>query len=63
MADKVYLTPTPGSSGHRGGGDPVLLQLRKCCHRKRSGEQLGGGRIKGLCGTERMTFWSNSVLG
>ena len=20
MADKVYLTPTPGSSGHRGGG-------------------------------------------
>lgn len=22
MADKVYLTPTPGSTGHRGGGRP-----------------------------------------
>lgn len=21
MADKVYLTPTPGSSGHQGGGE------------------------------------------
>lgn len=44
MADKVYLTPTPGSSGHRGGEeeeeeDPVRLQLTDldCC--QRSGEQ------------------------
>lgn len=37
MADKVYLTPTPGSLG-RGVGGVVLLQLRNRCH-KRSGEQ------------------------
>lgn len=37
MADKVYLTPTPGCLG-RGVGGVVLLQLRNRCH-KRSGEQ------------------------
>lgn len=39
MADKVYLTPTPGSTGHRGGVevDPVHLQLKEldCCHSKK----------------------------
>lgn len=41
VADKVYLTPTPGSTGHRGEGDPVHLQLKgwNFCHRKRSGGQ------------------------
>lgn len=36
MADKVYLTPTPGSTGHR-GGEHIRLQLKglSFCHRKR----------------------------
>lgn len=38
MADKVYLTPTSGSWGHRGGETPV-----NCCPRKRSGGGGGGG--------------------
>lgn len=38
MADKVYLTPTPGSTGHGGGErDHIRLQLKglSFCHRKR----------------------------